>query len=130
MPGETVLIADSDADTREILALALSRAGFRTLVAADGDQAMAMLASTPVRLMISDLYLPTGQERCLLRAIDREAKRDGLHVIAYTTRLTPADQDWARRYGCAYVLPKPTPLLTITERVRGVLDGGQESSAD
>ena len=66
-----VLIADDDASIRRLLASSLEAAGYRTIVAADGSQALAAL-SDDIDLAIFDLMMPgaTGQE-CLEQARQR-----------------------------------------------------------
>jgi DNA-binding NtrC family response regulator len=63
-----VLVADDDASIRRLLASCLEAAGYRTIVAADGSQALAAL-SDDVTVAIFDLLMPgaTGQE-CLEQA--------------------------------------------------------------
>jgi CheY-like chemotaxis protein len=49
-----VLVVDDDASSRTILSLSLRRAGFPTLTAASGVEALELLASSPVGFMITD----------------------------------------------------------------------------
>lgn len=119
MAAETVLIVDHDADTREILVLALERAGFRTFAHEDGAAALALLDA--VDCVITDLYVPAGDERCLVRAIKRHPLHHDLPVIAYTTRLAPNDREWAQRQGCDLMLGKPTSIAIIVDHVRALV---------
>lgn len=121
MAAHTVLIADRDPDTREILRLALSRAGYRPIAVSDGAAALAVLEGAPVRLVISELYLPCADERCLVRAIRQQAALDAVRVIAYTTRVSAEDREWAQRQRCDLFLPKPTNVNELIEHVRSVL---------
>lgn len=121
MAAHSVLIADRDDDTREILALALSRAGFRPIVVADGREALVVLSGIAVRLVISELYLPCPDEPCLVRAIRQQAQYDGVRLIAYTSRVTADDREWAQRQGCDLFLAKPASVPELMEHVRTVL---------
>ncbi len=121
MATETVLIVDRDADTREILGLALERAGFRTLVRDEGDGALSALEEGGVHCVITDLYLPAAGDRCLVRAIKRHPTHRNVPVIAYTTRLAPNDREWAQRQRCDLILAKPTSIMLIVQHVRALL---------
>ncbi len=121
MAADVVLIVDADADTREILSLALTRAGYRVIAAADGDEAVALLSSEPVSLVIADLYVRTGEERCLLRWLRLQQAYMRTPVIAYTARLSPRDYEWADEQHCRRVLAKPTSIVVIAEQVRTTL---------
>lgn len=129
MVAGTVLIADRDPDTREILALALSRAGLRPLVAADGPSALATLELEPVKLVIAELYLACAHERCLLRALKRHPAHRDVLVIAYSSRVAAADREWAHRQRCDVFLPKPTSIVDVVEHVRALLGHDAEHAA-
>lgn len=118
MAAHTVLIADRDPDTREILALALERAGYRPLSARDGPAALALLDVEAVTLVITELYLPCGEEKCLVRAIRRHPIHRDVPVIAYSARVAAADREWAERGGCNLFLPKPTSIGELLGQVR------------
>jgi two-component system, cell cycle sensor histidine kinase and response regulator CckA len=62
-----VLVVEDDASVRQYTARVLADAGFRVLVAYDGEEAMTLLTSlgpTVVRLVLSDVEMPrrTGLE--------------------------------------------------------------------
>ncbi|MDY3559315.1 response regulator [Gemmata sp. JC673] len=66
-PCETrfsILIADDDRGTREALAEMLDRRGFRTVLAADGSQAVELVQVDLVHLVLFDMHMPrlTGLE--------------------------------------------------------------------
>ena len=49
-----VLIVDDDASLRTMLSLSLKRAGYATLSAASGAEALALLATRPIDCMVTD----------------------------------------------------------------------------
>jgi len=55
---QLALIVDDDAPTRFVYARVLSVLGFETAEAADGDEAIAMLARSTPTLILLDLLLP------------------------------------------------------------------------
>ena len=57
-PAETVLVVDDEATIREVVVRYLEREGYRTLQAADGEQAKAIVESDPPSLVVLDLMLP------------------------------------------------------------------------
>ena len=73
-----VLVVDDDASLRTLLSLSLRRAGYPTLTAASGSEALQLLASEPVGFMVTDGLMATmdGFE------LSRRAKdlRPDLHI--------------------------------------------------
>lgn len=53
-----VLVVEDDADISQLLALMLSRGGYRTAIAETGEQALALLAQGDIAAMTLDLMLP------------------------------------------------------------------------
>ena len=49
-----VLIVDDDASLRAMLSLSLKRAGYPTLSAANGPEALILLATRPIACMVTD----------------------------------------------------------------------------
>ena len=49
-----VLVVDDDASLRTMLSLSLRRAGYPTLTAASGSEALELLASRPVGFLVTD----------------------------------------------------------------------------
>ncbi len=64
--AHTVLVADDDPETRELLRRALERDGWEAILAADGEQALSELERRRPDLVLLDLMMP---------------KRDGFSVI-------------------------------------------------
>lgn len=62
--GYSILIADDDAGSRESLREIVEPEGFQTLTASSGEEALEMMQSQPVHLMLCDMYMPklTGLE--------------------------------------------------------------------
>ena len=65
MPDE-ILVADDDPDSRRAIAEALSRAGHAAVMAADGDEALAIAEHDRPALVITEVLLPgaSGYELC------------------------------------------------------------------
>ena len=56
--GHVILVAEDDRQTRDSLGRAMTRAGYRTLTAADGAAALAILREKSVDVLLADLKMP------------------------------------------------------------------------
>jgi CheY-like chemotaxis protein len=114
-----VLIADDDADVRSVLARHLTGAGYEVLEAADGRRCLELLRTTPVDLVVLDIYMP---ELDGIAVIVR-ANRDFAHlpILAISGGGTVhRDQTLAiaRRLGATRTLSKPFEQEEFMSAVR------------
>jgi DNA-binding NarL/FixJ family response regulator len=122
----TVLLVEDENDTRELLARAFERAGYRALAAASGEEALAVArAESGIDVVVTDIVI-SGDDRRGLRLMT-ELRAAG--VTAPTVVITAyADVDkvkTALNDGAAHLLEKPfgaPELLAAVERV--LEDGG------
>ena len=78
-----VLLVDDDMLVRETLAAQLEDAGYAVLAAADGNEAITLLAQgRPVDVMVTDLSMPGMSGLTLIR--EAQALRPGLPAILLT----------------------------------------------
>lgn len=113
---QTILVVDSNAETRAKLARDLASTGCTVLEAEDGDKGLEIVRNSGVRLVVSELFLKTAESDCLIQAI-RQNRVHGTRVLAHTVRRKSADRDWAKLWGARGFLIQPTQ----TERLRHVV---------
>jgi two-component system, response regulator PdtaR len=108
----SVLIADDDRGIREALGEALEQQGFRTVLAADGGQAVELVQVNLVHLVLFDMQMPrlTGLEAF---AVIRQTLDRMLPAVLMTADAT---NDLIRRAFQAQVfsvIPKPVNLNLV-----------------
>ncbi|HWA10070.1 MAG TPA: response regulator [Opitutaceae bacterium] len=69
--GELILVADDDANVRDVTSATLTDHGYRVLAAADGTEAVALFAprSLDVKVLITDLDMPNLDGAALTRIV-------------------------------------------------------------
>ena len=110
MSGTTfsVLLVDPDARMRGMLADQLTSVACTVMHAVDGDSALKLVTERDIRLVVTELYLKTGDDDCLIHAIRRLKSLKRTRTLVHTSRATAADRDWAMRAGADAYLIKPT----------------------
>ncbi|HEY3686351.1 MAG TPA: response regulator transcription factor [Streptosporangiaceae bacterium] len=121
-----VLIVDDEPNIRDLVSVALRFHGFTVETAANGKEALRLLAEAraddaeePVDLVVLDVMLPDidGFELCRrLRAED-----DGVPVIFLTARDTPSDTVTGLTLGGDDYVTKPFSVEALIARVGAVL---------
>src|SRR2546428_12555867 len=100
----TVLVADADPIVLDVVVRSLERDGFRTLTAADGETARALLERESPSLVVLDVMLPEIDGLSLCRWI--RASSD-LPVILLTARGEEADRIVGLELGADDYVTKP-----------------------
>jgi len=78
----TVLVVDSDELVRITISVLVDSFSYRCLVAGDAPEALAMLATTDVDIVIADLYLPEIDGLELLATITEQYRQVGIIIAA------------------------------------------------
>ena len=108
-----VLLIEPHTDTRELYALALAAEGWEVVAVAAGDAAHRAFSDTSPAVVVSETWLPDGEETALLNGFADA----GAVVVAVTT--TP----WRVRApaGLATVLTKPCLPTDLVRVIREIL---------
>jgi two-component system, OmpR family, response regulator MprA len=117
-----ILIVDDDRALREALRRALTLAGYETLPAADGEEALARATSAAPDAIVLDVGLPgrDGLEVC--RAL--RASGDRVPVLMLTARDAVADRIDGLDAGADDYLVKPFDVGELKARLRALLRRG------
>lgn len=121
-PVPRILIADDDRDLRTVLARHLASAGYEVLEAADGRACLEALRTTPVDLVIVDIYMPEVDGI----AVIAQAHRDFAHmrILAMSGGGTVPQErtlEIAQRLGATRTLSKPFKPDEFMAAVRELL---------
>ncbi len=126
-----ILIAEDDAIVREILTNALSTAGHAVSGAANGREAVSLIRTTALDMVITDLWMPEMNGVDLIKWLRHE--RPALKVIAISGGSAAYPIEFsaalAVTWGADAVLPKPLDYPTLVERVKALLDPESTATA-
>ena len=116
-----ILCADDDEDILSLVALRLERAGFRVILAVDGDAALEAARSERPALAVLDVMMPkrTGFE--VLAALRSDPTQGGLRVILLSARVQEADIERGLEAGADAYLAKPFKAGDLVAKVEELL---------
>jgi len=120
-----VLVVDDDADSREILALALERIVGRVDVAASAREAFEKIVADRPHVLMSDICMP-GEDGCsLIRRVRALPEDAGGRIPAFAVTALATDVEIAhtRAAGFDLVVTKPVDLPALIAAVRALPDG-------
>jgi sigma-B regulation protein RsbU (phosphoserine phosphatase) len=114
-----ILAVEDDAVARAILRKALHRLGHDMLEAADGEAAWKLLATEPVRVVVSDWMMPHSDGLDLCRRIRGRTDVEYIYFILLTSRdATEENQTAAADAGVDDFLTKPLDVSELWTRLR------------
>jgi DNA-binding response OmpR family regulator len=115
----SLLITDDDFDFRQTLREALEPQGFRTLLAGDGEEALAIVRRETVHLALLDMHMPRLSGLETIRRVRELHKR--LPCILISAAMDESLAQEAERVEAYSVLSKPVRFAHLNGVIRGAL---------
>ena len=117
-PSPKILVVDDEPIVRDVVCRYLERESFRTVEAADGDEACRVLRSEDVQLVVLDVMLPGQDGLAVCRWI---RARSDTPVIMLTGRAELTDRIVGLELGADDYVTKPFSPRELVARIRTVL---------
>jgi CheY-like chemotaxis protein/light-regulated signal transduction histidine kinase (bacteriophytochrome) len=109
-----IVIVDDIATNRKLLRVTLQAEGHTTLEAADGVEALQILAREKVDAVLSDILMPRMDGYRLCHEIRTNDRLRNLPIVIYTSTYTAlSDEKLALNLGADKYLKKPAPVEII-----------------
>ena len=115
---QTILIAEDEADIRNILRLYLESENYEVLEAADGESAVAAVRNGSPDLVILDIMMPKLDGFAVVRAIRQQSD---IPVLILSARNQDNDKILGLNLGADDYIAKPFSALEIVARVKAHL---------
>lgn len=117
----TLVIADDEKNTREGLRWALERKDLKILLAADGEEALQLIKSEPVDILLTDLKMPRLDGMELLEHVKRDSP--DTETVMLTGHGTVESAVDAMKAGAYDYLIKPINIDELNMLVNRILEG-------
>jgi CheY-like chemotaxis protein len=117
--GKSVLLVDDDSRNIFALSSVLERRGMHVLTATTGNEAIALLDSTPgVALVLMDIMMPEMDGYQTMQVIRRNAAFRRLPIIALTAKAMKGDREKCLEAGASDYLAKPVNTDQLLSALR------------
>lgn len=113
-----ILVCDDDKDIVEAIDIYLTQEGYEVLKAYDGDEAIKVLKSNEVDLLIMDVMMPRLDE---IRATLKIRENMSLPIIILSAKSEDADKILGLNIGADDYITKPFNPLELVARVKSQL---------
>ena len=119
MPPASILVAEDQADIRELLVMNLKSAGYEVGAVADGAAALARQVEQPADLLVLDLMMPGLDGLEVTKAL--RARGRSTPILMLTAKSTELDRVLGLELGADDYLTKPFSLAELLARVKALL---------
>ncbi len=114
-----ILVVDDDKNTRTLMKLVLEADNYSVLTACNGEEALAVMDSSHVDLVVLDVMMPGMDGYQLTRAL-RESNNN-LPILMVSAKQLPADKKQAFLVGTDDYMTKPVDEEEMLLRIKALL---------
>jgi CheY-like chemotaxis protein len=119
-----LLYVEDNEMNRDMLSRRLRRRGFEVLMAADGEQGVAMATAERPDLILMDMSLPVLDGWEATRRLKAAPDTASIPVIGLTAHAMATDRDKCLEAGCDDYDTKPVELERLLEKIERLLGTG------
>ncbi|WP_096703445.1 response regulator [Magnetospirillum sp. 15-1] len=116
-----ILLVEDNEMNRDMLSRRLQRKGYEVAMAVDGEEGVAMAASTTPDLILMDMSLPVLNGWDATRRIKADPALARIPIIALTAHAMASDREQALAAGCDSYETKPIDLPQLLEKIESLL---------
>lgn len=116
-----LLVADDDADIRDLVAFKLEQAGFEVIAVEDGQAALEQARARQPALAVLDVSMPALSGIDVCRMLRAEPATAGMLIIMLTARVQEQDVQGGFSAGADDYVTKPFSPRELVSRIQALL---------
>ncbi|GIH97807.1 response regulator transcription factor [Planobispora siamensis] len=117
----TVLVAEDDADIRDLIIFKLEQTGHTVIAVGDGLSALKLAHEQSPEIVLLDVMMPGMSGIDVCRALRQDPVTAGLPIILLTARAQESDVETGLTAGADDYIVKPFSPRVLADRVHSVL---------
>ncbi len=115
--AKKILLVDDSVSIRQVAGIALRRAGYETVEASNGKEALGLLDGNKLNLIISDVNMPVMNGIEFLKAVKQHPTSKFTPVVMLTTEAGDDLKQQGRAAGAKAWIVKPFQPQTLLDAV-------------
>ncbi|MGD9211054.1 MAG: response regulator [Desulfobacteraceae bacterium] len=121
MSNEKILVVDDSPTMRNMLSYALKSGGYEVVTAKDGEEALKMLDSQSVALILLDVIMPKLNGFQVCRKIKSSLQHKGIKIIMLTSKNLEFDAFWGKKQGADLYISKPFEIKSLLSNIASLI---------
>ncbi len=120
-----ILVVDDSEDMRKMLTQLLERAGYRVVLAGDGQTSLTQAKQHHPDLILMDLSLPDINGWEAVELLRKMSEFRDTPIIAVTAHVSSVDQERALAIGCSVHIGKPFKTKVLLQSIADLSTRGK-----
>ena len=116
-----ILIVDDSPTELHVLSQMLSKGGYETVTAEDGEEGIERAKSELPDLILMDVVMPGLNGFQATRKLSRDAATKHIPVVMVTTKDQDTDREWGMRQGARDYMVKPVKADELLAKISSLL---------
>ena len=117
---QTILIADDSNTQLQHLKMILEDAGYKTITARSGNQAIALCEKISPDAIMLDIVMEDGDGYKACRSIKKNPANNSTPIIMVSSKSNPVDKQWANMLGADEYIVKPYENSEVLDKLQSV----------
>lgn len=117
----TILIVDDLQSDLDMMGNYLAKAGFKIIMAKNGEEAIAKVAVSKPDAIVTDWMMPKMGGLDICRKLKKDPVTAEIPIIACSAKDREVDRMWAKKQGARAYVTKPCTQEQLLSAVRGVI---------
>lgn len=121
MPKERILVVEDEQDILELIRYNLARENYHVFCASSGEDAIKIVVSEPLDLIVLDLMLPGMDGLEVTRRLKHNPKTQNIFIVMLTAKGSEADIVTGLELGADDYITKPFSPRVLLARIKAVI---------
>ena len=118
---KTILVVDDLQSQLDLMAKYLSSAGYKTILANNGEEAIALTESNKPDAIVTDWMMPKMGGLDICRKLKKNPETENIPIVACTAKDRDVDRMWALKQGVKAYVTKPFTEQELVSAVKGII---------
>lgn len=117
---KTILIVDDLQSDLDMMANYLTKAGYKTIIASNGEEAIATILVNKPDFIVTDWMMPKMGGLDICRKLKKNPETANIPIIICTAKNSDVDRMWAKKQGIKAYVTKPCTQEELVSAVQKV----------
>ena len=118
---KTILIVDDIQSELDLMSKYLSDAGYKTILANGGEEALALTETNKPDVIVTDWMMPKMGGLDVCRKLRKNPETENIPIVACTAKDRDVDRMWALKQGVKAYVTKPFTPEELVSTVKEII---------